>query len=145
MILGIGSAVAPPGGRAEISVTLLSGATAGVQNDITFPPQISVVLTAGGTPDCTVNPLIDKEATAFALLDDGSGEQLRLRALVLSVTQVDEIEPGSLLYTCAVDIAADAASVAYGLSCSNAGASTSEGRDIETTCLDGSIVVEAAP
>jgi len=109
----IGNAGGAAGQQVTVSVTLTTTTpVAGTQNDISFAAPLSVAAkAANGKPDCKVNGDIDKGATSFAFRPNGcSGAACTsIRALVLSTDNVDAIPTGSVLYTCNVNIAADAA------------------------------------
>ena len=74
---------------------------------------------------CVVNGDLNKGGTAFAFQPSGcEGDACTgVRALVLSLSNVDPIPSDSVLYTCRVQIASDAAGGDDPLTCSNAGAS----------------------
>ena len=115
----VGNASGDAGQQVTVTVTLSTGGAevAGTQNDIGFQPQARVAAKANGKPDCAVNGDIDKGATSFAFRPSGcSGEACTgIRALVLSTDNVAAIPNGSVLYTCKVNIAADAAGGDYTL------------------------------
>jgi hypothetical protein len=121
---------------------------AGTQNDITFPAQANVIADNHGHPTCSVNPDINKGATSFAFQPPGctpGTDCTAVRALVLALDNVMPIPDGSVLYTCEVAIAADAANGTYPLTCSNAGASDPNGGALVTACTNGSVVVGVQP
>jgi hypothetical protein len=65
-----------------------------------------------GLPDCAVNPDIHKNATSFAFEPPSCTPGLTctgVRAIVISFTDSNPIEPGSVLYTC--NFAIDSAGV----------------------------------
>jgi MYXO-CTERM domain-containing protein len=115
----VGNATGDPGATVSVSVTLSSGTAmvAGTQNDIAFSAPIAVAAKANGKPDCAVNPDIGKGATSFAFRPNGcTGTACTsVRALVLATDNVDPIPDGSVMYTCNVAIAADAAGGDYTL------------------------------
>ena len=123
----VGDTAGSPGSQAQVNVWLdSSGAPiAGTQNDLLFPPLARL-------HDCAGNEDINKPATSFSYRDEWT------RALVLSVTDTDPIPDGAMLYTCTVDIAADAAPGYYLLPCSDP-----RGNALPTTCADGVRTVEA--
>jgi YVTN family beta-propeller protein len=133
VFLRIGSASGQPGQRVSFDVRLDAGSRqiSGVQNDLTFDRRTAIAALANGRPDCTVNPAIDKTATAFSFQPPGcsSARCIGLRALVLSIENTDPIADGSLLYTCRVEIASDATARSYPLISSNLGASDPDGID----------------
>jgi hypothetical protein len=121
---------------------------AGVQDDIAFDTiNTPVAATGAGRPDCTVNPDIDKPGTVFGFLPPGcSGTGCTaFRAIVISLSNVDPIPDGSVMYTCKVNIAAGAAPGSYPLAVSNVGMSTPDAQPIESTGTDGAIIVGGAP
>jgi hypothetical protein len=66
-----------------------------------------------------------------------------MRALVLSLTNVDPIPDGSLLFTCRVDIAADATPGEYTLAADRMEGSTSAGGAIDAVGSGGTVRVIA--
>jgi hypothetical protein len=132
--LGAGSATAPPGGHARVDVTLsAAGAVmAGVQNDLEFPPGVQV-------DGCTVNPAIDKPASAFRVVSPD------VRAVIVALDNLDAIPDGAVLYTCDVEVAADAAPGRLPIRCTNAHAATARGEAVPIGCADGALVVQADP
>jgi hypothetical protein len=148
--VNVGSASGAPGTQTTFAVTLsTAGASvAGVQADIAFDSiNTPLAATGAGRPDCTVNPDIAKEATAFAFQPPGcSGASCTaFRALVLSFSNVDPIPDGSVLYICNVNIAGGAAAGSYPLIVSNVGMSTPDGQAIASTGTDGEILVSGGP
>jgi len=128
-----------------IAVVLQEGGdVAGVQNDIGFAPETQIVARANGRPACTVNPAIDKPGASFAFQPPQCtpGETCTaIRALILSLDQVDLIPIGSTLYTCEVAIAELAADGPYALRCTLPGASDPDGNALPTACDDGELYV----
>lgn len=109
----IGSATGSAGQRVQVSVSIDTKGLdiSGIQNDITFDPDTAVAARANGRPDCTVNPAINKNASAFAFQPPScrlSGDCDRLRAVIFAIDNGDSIPDGAVLYTCNVDIAASA-------------------------------------
>ncbi|HEX7407793.1 MAG TPA: hypothetical protein VF515_09115, partial [Candidatus Binatia bacterium] len=149
--LWVGSATGAPGARVTFAVTLLplwQSVFAGTQNDISFTQMTAVAANADGTPDCAVNPLINKEATAFAFLPHGCSPGVdcqAIRAIVFSVSRQEPILDDAVLYQCAVDIADDAAPGRYPLMSSNALAADILSNPAELSAVNGEIVVEALP
>jgi hypothetical protein len=142
----VGSSSGAPGTQTTFAVSLstAAAAVAGVQADIAFDSiNAPLAATGAGRPDCTVNPAIGKEATAFAFQPPGcSGAGCTaFRALVLSFSNVDPIADGSVLFTCNVNIAAGAAAGPYPLTVSNVGMSTPDGQAIDSGGTDGEIIV----
>jgi len=140
----VGSATGEPGATISFDVKLSTSAmVAGTQNDIAFEPATSIPPNNDGKPDCTVNPDIDKGDTSFAYLPSGCtpGETCTaIRALVLSLSNLDAIPSDSVLYTCHIALAADADG-AYPLTCSNPGAGNTDGDRVGVDCSNGTITV----
>ena len=148
--LAIGSSTGAPGEAVLIDVTLADVEegyeVAGIQNDIVFPPGAHVGIKEDGKPDCSVNPAIDKEATAFAFVPSACAFPgcTRMRALVLSLSNLDAIPPGSVLYACRWTVSGDArAGDIVPLACANAAAGDPDGNAIGLRCPDGEISVVA--
>jgi hypothetical protein len=135
---------AEPGDEVLVDVVLRAPMTdvAGVQNDIEFPPEAPILATDAGRPDCSVNPEIDKPASAFTFLPLGCTPAVDctgIRALVLALDNVSPIADGAVLYSCRVRAAA-APGASYLLTCLNPGASDPDGTAIETECRDGAVL-----
>lgn len=119
----IGSADAAAGAIVTVDATLATGGgvVAGSQNDIIYSPAgdsaVTVVRKANGRPDCTVNPVIDKNNATFSFQPPGctAGSCTSIRAVVFSSEDVEPIPDGAVLYTCKVQVAADALAGAYPL------------------------------
>ncbi len=167
----IGSAAGVPGGTVEIEVRLASNTSvAGVENDIFFGPGVFVpevpigsrTCRQGGSPcitdtdcfggckivDCDVNPALGREATHFGFLPGGCTPGVDctgLSTLVLSFDNISPIPNGSVLYTCRLQIAADAPIGNSSLSCSGAGASSPQGDSVSTACVGGSVQISGSP
>lgn len=149
VLLRIVGAEGQPNTSVDIAVVLQEGGVvAGVQNDIGFAPETQIVARSNGRPACTVNPAIDKPGASFAFQPHlcTPGETCTaIRALILSLDQVDPIPIGSVLYTCDVAIAATAQDGDYPLTCSNADASDPDGNALPTTCRDSHVQVGNLP
>jgi hypothetical protein len=130
----VGSAAGAPGATVTFDVTLhtQSAEVAGLQNDIYFDPNTPIV-------HCTANPDINKNLTAFSIVGT------RLRAIVAAGDNVDPIPDGSRLYTCTVDVAANAAPGAYKLVNANVIVSNPMGQQIPATGGSGVISVLGTP
>ena len=104
---------AAPGKEVAVTATLIAagGKIAGTQNDFSVkPPGVTVKRKANGKPDCTVNPSINKSASTFVFRPAGcSGDACTsVRVLVFSTEDVATIPDGSALYTCKLQVAANA-------------------------------------
>jgi ELWxxDGT repeat protein len=151
----------PPGcARIEVDdLTATAGATASIaahlrslgepiaalQVDLTFDPRMRVIAEANGSPRCRVDAGLGKDSTVFAFApascDAGGADCATVRALVLSITNLDPIADGSTLFSCDVRIAEDAPPATYPVTASEASAASSQGRTIEIGARNGSIAV----
>lgn len=147
----LSSADGTPGEVVTITATLQTGGSAsiaGTQNDIGFDPhQIAIMPKANGKPDCRANPAIGKEGTAFSFQPSGCKSAIGsgcngVRALVLSLSSVDPIASGSVLYTCRVQISPQARAGQQALTLSRTGFSSPKGDAIDGGGLNGSISVK---
>lgn len=123
----------------------LVGAT---QNDIAFDSHIPIGAQVIGSPDCTVNAQINKEATTFTFQPLGCSPGATcesMRAIVISALNVGPIADGSLLYTCVVNID-DNAELGrdYPLACSAPTAGDPASNSLAASCTDGRISVAIA-
>ncbi|MEO8602132.1 MAG: hypothetical protein ABI629_06115 [bacterium] len=141
----VGTANGIPGQSATFDVTLDTGGetVAGIQVDIAFDALARVAPTGQGRPTCSVNPAINKTGTAYAFQPPGcSGASCTaMRALVLSLSNIDPIPDGSVLFTCTVQIDAAATNGVYPLIASNAGSSDPNGNAQSCIGTDGAVVV----
>ncbi len=143
----VGNAAGLPNTQAVFDVTLETDASiAGVQVDIAYPAAAPIAATEDGKPDCTVNPDIHKDATSFAFQPSGCtpGEDCTaIRAIVLSIADLDPIPNGSRLFSCTVAVSAEATGT-YPLTCSDPGAGDTDGNKVGADCTSGTIVVSEA-
>jgi YVTN family beta-propeller protein len=145
----IGSTTGGPGDTVSIVVTLhASGApVAATQNDIAFDRSVPVAARADARPDCTANPDIRKGGSAFSFLPPSCvpGRDCQaIRALVLALDNLDAIPDRSVLYTCSVAIAADAAPGVYSLTSANVAGSDPHGQAINAAGIAGYVTVAAS-
>ena len=138
------------GESVEIGVRLhtAGGEIAGVLNDLFVDPGLSISIAPAGSDGrpasrCRINPNIGKDTSVVGCHERDGPECHASRALVVSLLDVDPIADDSLLYTCDVRIADDAAAGRYRLGCVNAEAADSAGNDVPIDCRDGEIVVAA--
>jgi len=113
--ISLSNVSAKPGQTAQITATLGSGGVrvAGTQNDIGFDPrQVAIARKGNGKPDCSANAGIGKEGTAF-----------------------------SVLYTCTVQVAAQASAGKQPLRLSRVGFSDPAGKALGGGGVDGSVTV----
>ncbi|MEO8602385.1 MAG: hypothetical protein ABI629_07410 [bacterium] len=143
-----GEANADPDTTVGVDFSLTTDAdVAGTENVIAFTAPLSVAAKANGKPNCAVNPDIDKSATAFAFQPSGctGAACVAVKALVLSLDNVDVIPTGSVLYTCQIAVAADAPGGDFELNVESPGASSPTGTSIPTTGVAGSVTVSGGP
>lgn len=146
--LRVVSAVGLPGEQVTFSVVLentTEALIAGTQNDLTFDStNAPIAAKPDDTPDCSVNPAIHKDASAFGFLPAGctGTECTGIRAIVFATDSVDPILAGSVLYACTVDISADAADGQYPLAVSGIVVSSPHGFQLlGVEGFDGAVVV----
>lgn len=134
-----------PGETITLRVRLETGVlpVAGTQNDLSLPPVLQRSADMG-RPRCRVNPAIDKTGSAFAYLPAGCVDCPRMRALVLSLENVDPIPSGSTLYECDFEIAPDAAPGRYPVELTNAATAGPDGFPLPTDGRSGFVEVLAA-
>lgn len=148
--LSLSKASGAPGQRVEVSVVLHTGGAkiAGTQNDIVFDPsQVAIAPNADGTPACSANAALRKNGTAFSFLPKGCRPMIgngctTVRALVLSLNNVDPIADGSTLYTCKVQIGPQAKPSAQRLTMTRQGFSDPKGVEIQGSASNGSVRVQ---
>jgi hypothetical protein len=133
------------GETVSVSAKLGAGGAriAGTQNDIVFDPtRIAIARDSSGKPACAANRQLQKDATAFSFLPKDCGNNCTtVRALVLSLSNVEPIPDDSVLYTCRVQIRPEAASGAYRLKVTRVGFSDPTGRAIDGGGDDAVITV----
>ena len=136
------------GGRGDVvsvSAKLNAGGAriAGTQNDIVFDPtQVAIGRDSNGQPECAANRQIKKDATAFSFVPKDCGANCTtVRALVLSLSNVEPIPDGSVLYTCRVRIRPEASSGTHRLKLTKVGFSDPQGRAIDGGGEDGVVTV----
>lgn len=145
--LALDNAQGAPGATVSVAAKLASGGAniAGTQNDLVFDPkQITVAPNAKGKPDCAANRQLGKEGTAFSFVPAGcrpGADCTGVRALVLSLSNVEAIPNGSTLYTCRVRIAPTARPGAHEISAARVGFSNPSGQAIDGTGRDGTVSV----
>lgn len=151
--IDIGSATGAPGQVVHVPVTLhfLTTPPASViatSNDIIYEPSAPILPRAlGQGPACSVNPAINKNATAFSFIPTGceGGGCTGVDALVVSGSNRDPIPDGAMLYTCAITIAPDAAPGTYTLESCSPSALDSNDQQLEGTGTNGTVTVTQRP
>jgi hypothetical protein len=143
-VIACGDATIAPGGVGTVRVWLRTEGVdvAGVQNDLNFPAGLYVL----GGLHCIANPAIRKCGTAFALQphDCGPGDCGWLRAIVISLQDVDPIPDGALLYTCEVGVEPNVRPGRYPVHVVRVGASTPQGVAVSTSGADCAVYVANA-
>jgi hypothetical protein len=146
--IAMDTAVALPGARTVLTARLAvpTGARiAGTQNDVVLGPQVRIPAKPNGRPMCRLNPDILLGGSSFAFIPAGCdpiGECIGIRALVLSVYNVDPIADGTVLYDCDVAVAPDAAPGQYRLELVNPAAADLDGNPVPVNIADGVVVVQ---
>jgi hypothetical protein len=133
----VGEASGIPGQTTSVGVTLDTGglAVAGLQMNITFSPFTPIAAGIASTPDCTVNPSINKNLSGFAFVD-----KTTISAVVAGFN-LDPIPDGALLFNCTVAIDLTAPFDVYPLDCSNPLAADPTGSVVPSTCTAGTVTV----
>jgi Bacterial Ig-like domain (group 2) len=126
-----------------VSLTAAGQRVARVENYLIFNPNIGIGAKPDGTPDCTVNPDIHKNATAFSFLT--VGDETWMRARVYDNGNSDPIPDGAILYTCTVNIAPTAPPATYPMIIWSATGTTPEGATLAILGQEGAIVVTGTP
>jgi hypothetical protein len=145
--LSLDSAQGGPGDTVSVTAKLSTGGAgiAGTQNDIVFDPkQLTVAPNAKGKPDCAANRQLGKEGTAFSFVPANCRPGTNctaVRALVLSLSNVEAIPNGSTLYTCRVRIAPQASRGTQKLSVARVGFSSPSGQAIDGGGKDGGVTI----
>jgi hypothetical protein len=147
VVIRVGSAAGAPGTTVTIEVSLgAAGMTViGTQNEIAFEPEAPIARRDDGRPECSVNPAIAKNATSFSFLppDCDVDQCTGVLALVAAFDNEDPIPDGSVLYSCEVEIAANASPGAKSLTCPPTETRFSPAPDVSlpADCNGGSIDV----
>lgn len=135
-----------PGDSVEMAVILHTKGenVAGIQIDVEADPPLSFPITDADRPDCWRNEELTKDYTVYSFPLRFEGVWNRMRSLVLSLTNIDPIPDGALLFTCRVEIAADAAPGEYQLFALRLGGSTPHGEPIPADGTGGTVIVAEA-
>jgi len=148
----LSTATGSPGDQVTFSAVLdTGGAIVGsAQNDITFDSSnVLIAALQNGTPDCVKNPdLADKNA-GFNFRPNGCTGAIctMVRAFILPTSSpTSQIDDGSTLYTCNVNISSEAAPGEYPLAVSRVSLSNPLGTPVAGAVGgDGKVVVVARP
>ncbi len=152
VVVRIGSATGAAGTRVSFDVSLGTAGldVFGTDNDIALQPEAPIAATTTGTPDCTVNPDIQKAGTFFVFQPAGCTVGTNCQSIRAFVTTqpgnpVNPIPDGSRLFTCNVDIATTASgTVPINCTRSEASAAPPGGMSqlITADCTNGEIIVQ---
>jgi hypothetical protein len=143
--LEVGSATIGAGGSGTIDIVLNAGssAVAGTENELDWD---AAAIQVG---DCTVNEAIDKTLQkTFRPADPActpGTDCESFKGIIINFSDLSPIADGSVLYTCNVSVAADAAPGEYPVNCTLPGSSDPDGNSFETACNSGTITVPEEP
>jgi hypothetical protein len=131
-----------------VAVTLHTGGEQIVAMENRILLDVRAPIAARGTrPNCTVNPALGKDSTIFVFLPPdcaSSGSCELIKSIVISFGDSEPIADGSVLYTCAVDIAASATpGDLVPVVCTEPVASGPRGEFFEPFCINGEITVDS--
>ncbi len=137
----VGVVAGSAGAQVTFDVTLhtMGNVVAATENVIAFDPLTPIVA-------CEENPAIGKDIfVGFRPLGCTAGlDCTSIKVIVLSLSNLDPIADGAVLYSCRVAISFTAPDGTYPLDTSEEGASTPDGEFILTEGIDGAVVVEGA-
>lgn len=140
----IGSASGAPGSRVQIEAVLhTSEVVGGIQNDLHFDPQAPIAAGSDGSPLCAFSSLFAHNSrTAFQPPFCTPGQNCTgIRALVFGDPPAP-IADDTVLYTCTIAIASDAAAPAtLPLTCSMHLGSDPQGNPLPIACTDGAVEI----
>lgn len=140
----VGSATGSPGWVVPLQVSLSGSAgTVGTENQIAFvPSQYRIRAKADGSPDCAINPSINKANSAFGFLPFGciNDECDQVRAIVISTDNV-QVLPDGVLFTCQLQIGLTTPPNTYQIFNLGAAAANSVGQTLAVTPGNGSVHV----
>ncbi len=135
-VVEAGTALGVPGGSTTVQIRLHDNGreVVGVENRLLTTLPSALCFT-----DATVNPAINKQGSAFSFSNCGN-----LKALIISLSNVDRIPDGSALYSVEVDIAPWAAPGFYPIQVTETGAADSLGNEVQTIGVAGGVFVGTA-
>ncbi len=142
---------AAPGDTLAVAITLrtMGQVVVATQNDLGFGSRTPVIRLPNDAPDCFVNPAIDKEAALFAFQPPGCGTTTPctgVRAVVVSLANLDPIPDGAVVYTCRIAVPSTAPAGTDTLSVDDVVLVDEEANEIPGAAgTDGSVVVSSAP
>lgn len=144
VFIGATSHNVTPNSEITVHVSLQGTAidVAGIENILELAPGLTFP-SVSGSP-CTVNPFIDKNASAFSYRPQGCTDDCTYaKALILSIDNTDPIPTGSTLYSCR--IAAGNVEPGQGLAVDlfETAGSTTDGLPVEVDGRQGTLTVVA--
>lgn len=146
----IESLTSAPGAAATMTVRLVTAnqAVGGVQLDVILPVSVAMVSSkANGRPQCTANPEINRELSAFAFQPPQcpAGSCTAVRSLIFGQEDLTPIPDGSVLFTCELAVSAAAPSGQYALGTDRVVMSTPDGMRITTATGQGGTLTILPP
>lgn len=137
--VSIGDATGPPGGIANVEVTLdpIGLAVRDVRHELSFEPEAAVADRGDGTPDCES----DHEASTFAFVPSGCAATESCTGVRAEVVAAEPILAPAVIYRCRLAVTYDplADSCTHALRCAGGEASTLDGMPLALACTDGSV------
>jgi hypothetical protein len=137
----LGVVAGSAGAQVSFDATLhtMGNDVAGTENEIAFDPLTPII-------SCQSNPAINKSAfAAFSPIGCTPGvDCTSVKLLVLSLSNVDPIPDGSVLYSCTVAISIAAPDGTYPLDSFAEGAATPDGDALPLEGIDGAVIVAGA-
>jgi len=144
--LQVGTVEAAPGERVSIPVVLHTDgeAVSVFQNDLVFDPQTGPA-GLGERPTCTQHPGVSpaEVGSRFSVLPCPGSDCEIVRAQTGAFQTV--VPTDVVLYTCSVEVEADAAFGSYGVGCVNFFTSDAFGNELGGVCNEGTVVVVDRP
>ena len=143
LVIEIGDAAGPPGAEVTLAVRVRSNrdAATGLGHDLLLPAAVTIPPRpqAPDKPDCRIDPAL-LPGNAGAGFYWGPGATLGARV----VSSAPPLPEGAVLYTCTLQIDADAAAGRWPIDCRFADATTVNGDEVAARCVPGALRVDAA-
>ena len=132
-VVAVGTVRGVPGSELDLEVRFRAGQedVSGIQNDLRFDVQVAIA-------SCRANADLDKGLSGFRTFGTV------LRAVIIGIDAVPLLDD-VVLYTCRVEVAADASPGTYPLRISNLIGADPKGGRIQVTGADGAVVVDPPP
>jgi len=142
----VNSAVGIAGDRVRLSVTYASTSygAVGLQNDLVFAVPTLIAGNVGILPDCSMSTDLAASDSRFIFIPFHCVPGVDCWGIRAHIVRPANLDPaGSLLYTCSIQVAADAPPGRYPLRVENAVAGTDHAFQFATRGIDGEIAVIA--